>query len=460
MMRAANNLHGFIAVSAMPAAEWMLDRMQKTSQTRYALLDVFAKNLRGKMVERGIDVDAELARQLNVNPSTLSRWCTGQSFPKPDDLVRLAMVLQTSIDDLLSLKPADYRIERHAVEGFEWESRLPDERYIPALEREEISLGVELFNHLMSGDDHTARNLDSQVATRALIAALRSGHVQLLKVPRWSQADEMRLCGALNLQQAIVSAIPATWQEPGTNIPGHRILKTEFVAFLASREVLHDPHTAIDVVGLGVGLTILRMCELSIPGSKRFNRTTWTALAAEADSDNNGFTNHSANGIAALMFNRHPRSLVRYAAYAPPPRSTEPYWQNITTAFITVTALTKAHIRNVWDNFAVYAEPTPTLLYEIYLHLIGKHLGDEVAGHILGHIIDRDGKEISIDRPDLADRLHAMSLRDLREKVQMGHTINLLCAGRHKIEATMAAVRGGYCNSLIVDSTIAAALMP
>src|SRR5215204_2482004 len=127
--------------------------MPKVSLNRYGLLDVFAKNLRARMAERGIDVDAELARQLNVHPSTLSRWCTGQSFPKPDDLVRLATVLQTSIDDLLSLKPADFRIERHAVEGFEWESRLPDERFIPALEREEISLGVELFNHLISGDD-------------------------------------------------------------------------------------------------------------------------------------------------------------------------------------------------------------------------------------------------------------------------------------------------------------------
>lgn len=45
-----------------------------------------------------------LCKQLNVNPSTVSKWCTNSSQPDLPTLVKIAKLLEVNVDDLLNTK--------------------------------------------------------------------------------------------------------------------------------------------------------------------------------------------------------------------------------------------------------------------------------------------------------------------------------------------------------------------
>lgn len=42
-----------------------------------------------------------LCEQLGVNPSTVSKWCTNSSQPDLQTLVKIAKLLEVSVEDLL-----------------------------------------------------------------------------------------------------------------------------------------------------------------------------------------------------------------------------------------------------------------------------------------------------------------------------------------------------------------------
>ncbi len=60
----------------------------------------FSKNLKKLRNEKGMSQKA-LADQLHVERSTVSGWETKDRVPDAEILIRLAAVLNTSIDDLL-----------------------------------------------------------------------------------------------------------------------------------------------------------------------------------------------------------------------------------------------------------------------------------------------------------------------------------------------------------------------
>ena len=45
-----------------------------------------------------------LCKQLNVNPSTVSKWCTNSSQPDLPTLVKIAKLLEVNVDDLINNK--------------------------------------------------------------------------------------------------------------------------------------------------------------------------------------------------------------------------------------------------------------------------------------------------------------------------------------------------------------------
>lgn len=45
-----------------------------------------------------------VCEQLNVNPSTVSKWCTNSSQPDLSTLVKIAKLLEVNVDDLLNTK--------------------------------------------------------------------------------------------------------------------------------------------------------------------------------------------------------------------------------------------------------------------------------------------------------------------------------------------------------------------
>ena len=45
-----------------------------------------------------------LAEQLNVNPATVSKWCTNASQPSLESLVKIANLLEVNYTDLLRIE--------------------------------------------------------------------------------------------------------------------------------------------------------------------------------------------------------------------------------------------------------------------------------------------------------------------------------------------------------------------
>ena len=45
-----------------------------------------------------------LCEQLNVNPSTVSKWCTNSSQPDRETLVKISHLLDVELDDLVNKK--------------------------------------------------------------------------------------------------------------------------------------------------------------------------------------------------------------------------------------------------------------------------------------------------------------------------------------------------------------------
>ena len=60
----------------------------------------FSKNLKTLRAKQGLS-QKELANQLHVERSTVAGWETKDRVPDAEILIRLAAVLNTSIDDLL-----------------------------------------------------------------------------------------------------------------------------------------------------------------------------------------------------------------------------------------------------------------------------------------------------------------------------------------------------------------------
>jgi len=63
-------------------------------------ISVFQENLRLKRKERGLSQE-ELASRLHVVRQTISKWEKGQSVPDAEQLIKLAVILETTVSELL-----------------------------------------------------------------------------------------------------------------------------------------------------------------------------------------------------------------------------------------------------------------------------------------------------------------------------------------------------------------------
>ena len=61
---------------------------------------MFQENLRLKRRERGLSQE-ELASRLHVVRKTISKWEKGQSVPDAEQLIKLAVILETTVSELL-----------------------------------------------------------------------------------------------------------------------------------------------------------------------------------------------------------------------------------------------------------------------------------------------------------------------------------------------------------------------
>lgn len=68
--------------------------------TELELIDIFADNLRGLIDENGISQN-QLAREMNVSRSVISRYVNGRTLPSIKVIINLCQCLGCDLDDLI-----------------------------------------------------------------------------------------------------------------------------------------------------------------------------------------------------------------------------------------------------------------------------------------------------------------------------------------------------------------------
>jgi transcriptional regulator with XRE-family HTH domain len=85
--------------------------------------EIFAKNLRYFMEKNKIS-QADICRELKVSSATVSDWCNGAKYPRPDAIGHLADLLGVRFSMLTTEEgPANYK-DQERLEAFHQDPRL------------------------------------------------------------------------------------------------------------------------------------------------------------------------------------------------------------------------------------------------------------------------------------------------------------------------------------------------
>lgn len=394
---------------------------------------------------------SQLAEKLQISRSTVTGWLRYHKLPDSVLLVRLCEMLEVSADWLLGLPGNAEKVD--ASGNIRWTEQIPP--YLHTGQQEQIEHGIRLFNQLVS---RQPINLHSDTSLKymqlSIQAAFRSGAVRLLHVERDQERETALKQRFPILKDVVVAAVPEAYD--GT------IVRTEFVSFLAATEVLSRVIRE-DVVGLGVGYTLLRMCELSIPGVDQFKGTRWLPLVTYTDDNLSGYT---ANQLARLMQLRHPGS---EAIHLPHPdfcdtgsfaeqefQRANRMMSNVQTMFFTVNGIGRrdrtANAHPLTDFRTADYSYDSAYLRDKYAALPDKN---KFGGELLSYMLDKKGEIITYDD----QRVWQIDLNVLKYMSDMIGRVCIVAARDYKAEAVLTCVRAGLANMLVIDSEIATFLL-
>ena len=411
-------------------------------------LQHFPERLAELLEQRGYSQN-QLAIALGISRSTITGWIRHHKLPDAATLARLCDELACSADWLLGLGSNAEKTD--PLGRVRWVEYVPP--FVTGFQREQIEHGVRLFNTLFSAPTPPLeiRNRYSlQYLQFAIQAAIRSGAIQITHVARDEERENRLKEMFPMLKDVVVAAIPSHYE--GT------IIRAEFVAFLAATTVLNQV-VRESIVGLGVGYTLLRMCEQSVPSVDQFKGTHWLPLVTYTDDLTSGYT---ANQLARLMELRHPGS---QAVNLPHPDMCEKdsqlqadfeqarrYMGNVHTMFITVNGIGRRD-RNV-NNHPLTDFRTADYTYDSsYLRDRYAELSDKDAfgGELLSVMVDTQGNIIDYD----AGRVWQVDLDVLRYNADMVGRVCIVAARDYKAPAVQTCLQARLANALVIDSEIA-----
>lgn len=412
-----------------------------------SLMDTFAQHFAHRLQECLDHLTLsqnQFALAIGVARSSVTGWLRHGKLPDAAIIAKICTVLGCSADWLLGL---DSYIERKNDSGeIEWLEFIPP--YLTGFQLEHVEQGIQLFNNLLNEqavqssiiNDHNLRYLQFAVQV-----ALRSGSIRLNRVMRDTNSEAQLQALYPFLKNVVVAKVPAKCDAT--------IVRAEFVAFLAATTVLN---TVIreNVVGLGTGYTLLRMCEQSVPSVDQFKGTQWLPLVTYTDDNTSGYT---ANQLAKLMQIRHPGS---YGVYLPHPalgsqsefEQATHLLQGVQTMFITVNGVgrrdrtLKTH--PLTDFRTVDYAFDSAYLRDKYAELPDK---TKFGGEVLGYLLNTQGEILDWDK----GRVWALDLDVLRYNSDLVGKVVVVAARDYKAQAVETCLRGGLCNALVIDTEIA-----
>lgn len=393
----------------------------------------FAERLGTLLAQKHIS-QSQLAQRLGVSRSTVTGWLRYGKLPDAELIANICKTLECRADWLLGLLAQDERQNQSGT--IRWVEQIPP--YVPDFQREQIEYGIRLFNLLMlENASNTEIKNNPQYVRSALQTVLRSGAIRLTHVARNSTLEE-RLKTAYPLKDVIVAEVPELYEDT--------LLRTEFVAFLGATEAL----TRIirqSAVGLGVGYTLLRLCENSIPSADQFNGTRWTPLVAFKRQN---IPDYAPNYLARLMSTRHPGSQALYL----PDEETHQAMRNMQTVFVSVSGI-KRHPSGK-DKSYPFSE-FRSADYEVEsaaLRAEYEKVADSFGGELLRYLLNERGEVIGRD-PSVGAQI---DLDILRYTTEMVGTVYVVAACSFKARAVRTCIENGLANALVIDSEIAAYL--
>lgn len=431
-------------------------------------MDSFGSRLR-KLIERHFKTQKVFAEAIGFSAKSVSEWVRDNHRPRIDDLPEICRMLQTSSDYLLGISdtPNAHSVNQKAKSPDElsdpkdvirWTEASQD--WISDVQQKEMEDGIRFFRlRFQEGmtSEWVIKKLEGEYVNRDYWRSvcknvLRAGVIKITHVARDSELEGQIIehYQDFNIRTVIVADVPAHY--------GITLTWAEIVAFLAAKHAL----SAINgerYIGLGSGYTLTRMSEISPPSVSQFSGTYWIPLMTPSLMPENIPNVYTANYICSHLANKHSGSQFQIfpekhkksdhyeAEFA---KLSEQYFSNLQSVFVSVNGVGRQktgvqHLQNEFRSADRYID-APIIRQEYARN----NNRENIAGEILGYLINRDGSVIS-----QLGHFHAVDLEQLRFCNAYTGKVWIVAARKYKANAVLAAIKSGLANCLVIDQEIA-----
>ena len=428
----------------------------------------FATNLKKARDKTDISL-REVASGMNISHSSLSQWENAHSLPNLEHFRTLCELLGSSADQLLELTGQAETLE---AGGLRW-------RVIPPLEnnssfQKEVKDGIKIFRRIVQEgltsnqirETKEFAHFGTSRLRRLLKLALFSGAIQIVDVETDDdRRDRLKIAFADNLRECIVAKL---------DIPSDQVIdstiRTEAVAFLAARDTLESIRYAKSV-GLVGGTTIARFVDLVPPASPGLNGITWLSLLAAKTSVIP--IGASANSVVSKMVYNQPGAHGYLMPFINAQRRASDHIKHATRD--EIEELENAHFvldlaQNVELAYvSVGARETNYRTHDAHLSLpelnlvlgqMPKDVQSRCVGDVLLTLIDSEGNRLGTEEDWHKNDAFVctIGLEGLKNITTYG-LVWVLASSSKKADVVRAVLTAGLVNSLVIEDTIADALL-
>lgn len=398
-----------------------------------------------------------VGNQVGVTHSRISHYEEGK-LPPTETVVKIAKLFGVSIEWLLLGQSYTSDEQTDPLGLVRWIEHIPS--WINKRHHQELTDAIEFFRARF-GEGMTEKQMAHKLGMervnreywRAVCKnALRSGTIRLTHVERDHELEDqlMRRYSKYGLRAAIIA-----------NVPGHygiTLTWAEIVAFLTAKFAL-SPIQGERYIGFGSGYTLTRLAELSIPTSDLLSGTHWIPLMSSGFSSHNFPNVYTSNQICAYLANKHvgstnkvfpqtnTNSRDKSAEYQ---ELDNVYFSNLQTVFLSANGIGRQrpgenHFHNEFRSADRYIDAPG--IRQAYSEQSNP---DKIAGELLGYLIDHSGKPVAQPAG-----FSAINLDRLKFCSSYAGKVWMVAARRYKAKATLAAIKNGIVNCLVIDKAIA-----
>jgi hypothetical protein len=395
----------------------------------------------------------ELADFLEVDQSLISNWgnYTKNHLPSMKNLEVLRQKLGESfVRELLVLDGKngnDY--------GLTWIESMP--AGVNQAQAERIQRGIVFLRQMVQEGESLGtycpgyQNETVRQAYGDYQFAAQCGSIRFLEVPQNTGLAKQVKAAYPNLLDVIVADIPETCDYDGTPI------RADLVAHLAAQALFGDKGAARSgIVGWGSGYTLMRTAQLTANYGPLTNKTWLSTMAFPNESR----VAYPANSVVNYLGSLHIGSLTHLMLDPQHPRAAEHLQQSVTgqlgTILLTVNGFGPdnrkggENFQSLVDGYSRAWQGSPAWHYWTTLSNAQRKA---VVGELLGTLFDADGQPIVAPDPTF------MNTMDYRTLYGMSSGVWLVASMAFKAEAVRMAIRSGLARNLVIDSSIAWALL-